>query len=163
MSDPDKLKAALEAHGQYEIIRRAAEEIEQDLSRGEIKVMEVWGKKLDRFLKLIESLHHKAEDLPEWPGFKHLLVQRRVKNMLENAQKRNQLAHDEADQKSLKELILNVNKNFDESIIDSDTNASRAKCFTMTRNNREDAPINSFLAYYAFKAEERKFYIRYPN
>lgn len=33
----------------------------------------------------------------------------------------------------------------------------------MTRNNREDAPLHSFLGYYAYKAEERKFYMRYPN
>ena len=33
----------------------------------------------------------------------------------------------------------------------------------MTRNNRDDAPLDTFLSYYAFKAEERKFYLRYPN
>jgi len=53
-------------------------------------------------------------------------------------------------------------KNIDETILETESER-RSQVFTMTRNNRDDAPLNTFLAYYAFKAEERRFYIRYPN
>ena len=35
--------------------------------------------------------------------------------------------------------------------------------FSMTRKNKEDAPLNKFFDYYAFKTEERNFFLRYTN
>ena len=41
--------------------------------------------------------------------------------------------------------------------------AAMAKLFNMTQTNKGSAPLESFIEYYAFKAEERKFLIRYPK
>lgn len=33
----------------------------------------------------------------------------------------------------------------------------------MSRGKKDDAPLNTLVEYYAFKAEERTFFERYPN
>lgn len=46
---------------------------------------------------------------------------------------------------------------------DAENASKQSKLFVLTRHKKDEAPLDNFLAYYAFKTEERKFYERYPN
>ena len=37
------------------------------------------------------------------------------------------------------------------------------KIFNLSKNSKEDPPLNGFVNYFAYKSEERKFNIRYPE
>lgn len=36
------------------------------------------------------------------------------------------------------------------------------KFFNLSKNSKEDAPLDGFINYYAYKIEERKYALRYP-
>ena len=40
---------------------------------------------------------------------------------------------------------------------------SNNKLFNLSKNSKDDAPITGFIEYYAYKIEERKHNLHYPN
>lgn len=60
-------------------------------------------------------------------------------------------------------MINTVHANIKSSIEEAHSEAKMAKLFNLTQHNKDNAPVESFIEYYAFKAEERRFYLRYPN
>ena len=67
----------LKKTGHYAEIKVIAVDVGEDLRQGMSAkdIMTKWGQKLDKFLRLLESLHFKAEDLAEeWPDFSGQLV-----------------------------------------------------------------------------------------
>ena len=71
--------------------------------------------------------------------------------------------HAENEKLSIKETINTVHANLDELIKDAEADEREKKLFVMTKNKKDDPPMDEFTKFCAYKAEERKFYLRYPQ
>ena len=157
-----QLQDLLKDGGLEKTFREKVRMIEQAVKDGIANPMKEFGAYLDVILSMLETNHFKPEDIVNWPIFKDLLIKRRSIKFNTQLKEQNFQRQEQIKNKDLPATMDHVESHIAQSI-ESGGAPKIEKIFNLSKNNKEDPPLNGFVKYYAYRSEERKFNILYPE
>ena len=136
--------------------------IEQAVKSGIDNPMKEFGAYLDVILSLLDTNNFRPEDIVNWPIFKDLLIKRRNQRFSNMLKEKNLKRHEEIKNKDMPAMMDHVESHIAQSI-ESGGAPRIEKIFNLSKNNKDDPPLNGFVNYFAYRNEERKFNLLYPE